>query len=253
MKKLGNIGSKLQTAVFFSVIIIITQICTVKFQIPKYIFPSPVDVANILFSDSKILAEHSLVTITEALLGFSAAIILGIILGGILTYFKTVRNIVYPIILISQMIPLIAVAPLILIWFGFGIMPKVLIVLIVCLFPCILSFLDGLESLNPELISLMKTMKASEMQIFFKLKLPYSLQSLLSGLKISAAYSIMGAVIGEWLGAEKGLGIYMTRSISSFRTDALFAAILIIILLSLSVFKLVEFSEKKLIPWKSVN
>lgn len=253
MKKLRNIGSKLQIIVFFSVVIIIIQVVTVRYHIPKYIFPSPADVVNVLFSDSKILGEHTLITLTEALLGFFAAIILGIILGGILAYFKTIRNIIYPVILISQMVPLIAIAPLILIWFGFGMMPKILIVLIVCLFPCILSFLDGLESIEPELINLMKTMKASEIQIFFKLKLPYSLQNLLSGLKISAVYSITGAVIGEWLGAEKGLGIYMTRSISSFRTDALFAAILIIILLSLSVFSLVEFSEKKLIPWKSAN
>ena len=110
---------------------------------------------------------------------------------------------------------------------------------------------DGLDNIDNELISLMKTMKANEIQIFFKLKLPASLQSLLSGLKISAVYSIMGAVIGEWLGAEKGLGIYMTRAISSFRTDALFASIFLIIVLSLAVFKATEYAEKKLIPWKN--
>lgn len=251
MKKSENTGSKFQAVLFFFILIILTQIITIKFNIPKYIFPSPADVLSVLWTDKAVLGEHALVTFGEAMAGFIAAVISGIILGGLLGYFRLLRNILYPLILISQMVPLIAVAPVILIWFGFGIMPKILIVLVVCLFPCILSFLDGLDNIDNELISLMKTMKANEIQIFFKLKLPASLQSLLSGLKISAVYSIMGAVIGEWLGAEKGLGIYMTRTISSFRTDALFASILVIIILSLFVFKATEYAEKKLIPWKN--
>ena len=221
-----------------------------KLNIPKYILPSPLDVIKVLVKDRVLLMEHAKITLFESISGFIAAVMLGIILGGLLGYFKLLKNILYPVILISQMVPLIAVAPLVLIWFGFGVMPKIIIVIIVCLFPCILSFLDGLDNIDDELINLMKTMKASEIQIFFKLKLPASLQSLLSGLKISAVYSIMGAVIGEWLGAESGLGIYMTRAISSFKTDALFADILIIIVLSLIVFKIVEFSEKALMPWK---
>ena len=251
MKKSENTGSKFQAVLFFFILIILIQIITIKFNIPKYIFPSPTDVLSVLWTDKAVLGEHALVTFGEAMAGFIAAVISGIILGGLLGYFRLLRNILYPLILISQMVPLIAVAPVILIWFGFGIMPKILIVLVVCLFPCILSFLDGLDNIDNELISLMKTMKANEIQIFFKLKLPASLQSLLSGLKISAVYSIMGAVIGEWLGAEKGLGIYMTRTISSFRTDALFASILVIIILSLFVFKATEYAEKKLIPWKN--
>ena len=250
MKKLGNTENKLIPAIFFLLLIILVQILTMKLNIPKYILPSPLDVIKVLVKDRALLMEHAKITLFESISGFIAAVILGIILGGLLGYFKLLKNILYPVILISQMIPLIAVAPLVLIWFGFGVMPKIIIVIIVCLFPCILSFLDGLDNIDDELVNLMKTMKASEIQIFFKLKLPASLQSLLSGLKISAVYSIMGAVIGEWLGAESGLGIYMTRAISSFKTDALFADILIIIILSLIVFKIVEFSEKALMPWK---
>ena len=251
MKKSENTGSKFQSVLFFLILILLIQIITVKFDIPKYIFPSPSDVISVLWNDKSVLGEHALITFGEALAGFIAAVISGIILGGLLGYFRLLRNILYPLILISQMVPLIAVAPVILIWFGFGIMPKILIVLTVCIFPCILSFLDGLDNIDNELISLMKTMKANEIQIFLKLKLPASLQSLLSGLKISAVYSIMGAVIGEWNRAEKGLGIYMTRAISSFRTDALFASIFLIIILSLAVFKATEYAEKKLIPWKN--
>ena len=251
MKKSENTGSKFQAVLFFLILIVVIQVITVKFNIPKYVFPSPADVISVLWNDKSILGGHALITFGEALAGFAAAVILGIVLGGFLGYFRLLRNILYPLILISQMVPLIAVAPVILIWFGFGIMPKILIVLTVCIFPCILSFLDGLDNIDNELVSLMKTMKANEIQIFFKLKLPASLQNLLSGLKISAVYSIMGAVIGEWLGAEKGLGIYMTRSISSFRTDALFASIIVIIVLSLAVFKATEYAEKKLIPWKN--
>ena len=191
MKKSENTGSKFQSVLFFLILILLIQIITVKFDIPKYIFPSPSDVISVLWNDKSVLGEHALITFGEALAGFIAAVISGIILGGLLGYFRLLRNILYPLILISQMVPLIAVAPVILIWFGFGIMPKILIVLTVCIFPCILSFLDGLDNIDNELISLMKTMKANEIQIFFKLKLPASLQSLLSGLKISAVYSIM--------------------------------------------------------------
>ena len=250
MKKLGNIKNKLIPITFFILLIFLAQILITKFSIPKYILPSPIDVIKVLIKDRVLLLEHTKTTVLEAFIGFIIAIILGVVLGGLLGYFKLLKDILYPIILISQMVPLIAIAPLVLIWFGFGIMPKIIIVVIVCLFPCILSFLDGLDNIDDELINLMKTMKANELQIFFKLKLPSSLQSLLSGLKISATYSIMGAVIGEWLGAESGLGIYMTRAISSFKTDALFADILIIIVLSLVVFKIVEFSEKALMPWR---
>ena len=191
MKKSENTGSKFQSVLFFLILILLIQIITVKFDIPKYIFPSPSDVISVLWNDKSVLGEHALITFGEALAGFIAAVISGIILGGLLGYFRLLRNILYPLILISQMVPLIAVAPVILIWFGFGIMPKILIVLTVCIFPCILSFLDGLDNIDNELISLMKTMKANEIQIFLKLKLPASLQSLLSGLKISAVYSIM--------------------------------------------------------------
>ena len=185
MKKSENTRSKFQSVLFFLILILLIQIITVKLNIPKYIFPSPSDVISVLWSDKSVLGEHALITFGEALAGFIAAVIAGIILGGLLGYFRLLRNILYPLILISQMVPLIAVAPVILIWFGFGIMPKILIVLTVCIFPCILSFLDGLDNIDNELISLMKTMKANEIQIFFKLKLPASLQSLLSGLKIS--------------------------------------------------------------------
>ena len=180
MKKSENTGSKFQSVLFFLILILLIQIITVKFNIPKYIFPSPSDVISVLWNDKSVLGEHALITFGEALAGFIAAVISGIILGGLLGYFRLLRNILYPLILISQMVPLIAVAPVILIWFGFGIMPKILIVLTVCIFPCILSFLDGLDNIDNELISLMKTMKANEIQIFFKLKLPASLQSLLS-------------------------------------------------------------------------
>ena len=250
MKKSENIGNKLISPLFMLFLIILIQITVVNLKVPKFIFPSPVDVCKVFLKEWKILLEHTGVTVFEALSGFLLSIVLGIIAGGLLEYFKILKKLFYPILLISQMVPLIAIAPLILIWFGFGIMPKILIVVAVCVFPCILSFLDGLSNIDAEYINLLKTMKASELQIFLKLKLPASIQSLISGLKISAVYSITGAVIGEWLGAEKGLGIHMTRSISSFKTDALFADIIIIIICSFLVFKLVETTEKLLMPWK---
>lgn len=222
-------------------------------KIPRYILPTPTSIILALYNQKEILFKHSLVTLFEALTGFFLSIIFALIIGGIVYPFKKIKKMLYPYLLISQTIPLIAIAPIILIWFGFGIMPKILIVILICTFPILLNFLGGLEEIDQDILDLFQVMGASKKYIFFKVILPSSLPNFFSGIKISATYSIMGAVIGEWLGAKSGLGIYMTRAISSFKTDYLFASIIVVVVLSLGIFKVIEYIEKSAMPWKKVK
>jgi ABC-type nitrate/sulfonate/bicarbonate transport system permease component len=135
-------------------------------------------------------------------------------------------------------------------WFGFGVLPKVMVVILVCFFPIVVSLLEGLGSLDNDLLNLMKSMKANRWQIFYLAKFPASLGSFFSGLKIAATYSIIGAVIGEWMGGKAGLGVYMTRVRQSFALDKVFASILVIIILSMILFKIIELIQLFAMPWK---
>ena len=249
-KKSESIGNNLLFLFSFILLTVFVETIVRVKEIPNYILPSPSAVMKNLWETRTLLLEHSIVTVGEALAGFIISVVLAFIIGALIYNKRRIKAIVYPFLLISQTVPLIAIAPLILIWFGFGVMPKIIIVVIVCIFPILVSFLDGLSSTDKELIELFTVMKAKKSKIFFTCILPNSLTSFLAGCKIAATYAIMGAVIGEWLGAEKGLGIYMTRALSSFQTEGLFASIVIVILLSILLFKIIEGIEYILMPWK---
>lgn len=253
MKKSVNTEKNNLFLISLLILIIGCEIIIRILKIPRYILPTPISIILALYNQKEILFKHSLVTLFEALTGFFLSILFALIIGGIVYPFKKIKKMLYPYLLISQTIPLIAIAPIILIWFGFGIMPKILIVILICTFPILLNFLGGLEEIDQDILDLFQVMGASKKYIFFKVILPSSLPNFFSGIKISATYSIMGAVIGEWLGAKSGLGIYMTRAISSFKTDYLFASIIVVVVLSLGIFKVIEYIEKSVMPWKKVK
>lgn len=245
----SKIKKRLLPLSFIVFLVLICEFVVRVFDVKHYILPAPSSVLIKLFEDRVLLFNHALTTLLEAALGFGIAIILAIILAGIMDRFKLVKLIFYPILVISQTVPIISLAPLFLIWFGLGILPKVIVVILVCFFPIVVSLLEGLSVVDKDMINLMKILKASPLQIFIKVKIPATLPAFFSGLKIAATYSIMGAVIAEWLGAKDGLGIYMTRAMNSFQTDALFADILVIVMISMGVFMLIDLLGKKLMPW----
>lgn len=216
---------------------------------PKWILPPPSKIIEALINEREILIVHAKVTIYEAVLGFVLAFIIAFILGILMDVYPFFKRGLYPILVTSQTIPYIILAPLFFIWFGFGILPKIIVVTLVAFFPIVINMIDGLNSADEGLITLMKSMNASKWQILFKIKLPASLPFLFSGLRIAATYSIMGAAIGEWLGASKGLGIYMKNASHSFLTDQVFAAIIIIVGASIAFYTILLYLEKKLVPW----
>jgi len=249
MKKSINTESKLIPIIFQVGLILIWQVLVDVGSIPKYILPSPKDIIIALFSILPEIKIPLYTTLEEAAIGFGIAVAVSIVIAVLMDNYKIVRKSLYPILVVSQTIPVIALAPLFMIWFGFGIYPKVITVILVCFFPVAVSLLDGLDSVDRDMINLLKSMGASKYQIFRYVKFPGALASFFSGLRIAATYSVMGAIIGEWLGGENGLGVYMIRVKHSFALDKMFAVILIIILLSMALFGLLYIVQHIATPW----
>lgn len=241
-KYLSSVGLFLVLIVFWEVIVRVRQI-------EKFILPAPSQIGLALADTWELLLDHSLWTILEASQGFLLAIGVGIGLAVLMGLVPGIRKALYPLLVISQTIPIIAIAPLLVIWFGFGILPKVMVVALVCFFPITVSLAEGMEAADSDMVKLLQGMGASPWQIFKTVRFPGAMPSFFAGLKISATYSVMGAVIGEWLGASKGLGIFMTRSMHSFSTVRVFAAIVVISVLSLLFFSLIEVLGRLLMPW----
>ncbi len=219
------------------------------FQIPHWLLPSPSRILGTLYQQRIILLGHTLTTLAETLSGFSLAIIFSIMLALLMDASTFLRKSLYPLIIISQTIPIITIAPLLVIWLGFGMAPKILIVMLICFFPISMNLIHGFSMVDKDYLDLMKTMGATRRQTFFHLKVPFVMPSFFSGLKIAATYSIMGAVIAEWLGAKAGLGEYMRRTLHTFSIERTFAAIVIVVALSLIMVKIIHLAEFIAIPW----
>ncbi|MGI6226078.1 MAG: ABC transporter permease [Peptococcales bacterium] len=253
MKRLPNIEGNLPSLIFLLFSIILWEAMARVMAIPEYILPLPTSIGKAFASNYPLLLIHSKASLFAAVTGLFLAIIVALILGLLMHKLRVIKTILYPLLVVSQTIPIIALAPVIMIWFGLGLLPKVLIVALVCFFPLVINITDGLVNVDEDLTELMQVMGAGSWDTFKNIQLPSILPYFFSGLKISATYSVTGAVIGEWLGGNNGLGVYMVRTMHTFSTSNLFAAILVVIILSFGLFKLVELMEKFFMPWKHVN
>ncbi|NLM10121.1 MAG: ABC transporter permease [Clostridiaceae bacterium] len=251
MKKFINTG-KLSLPISFAVLIIAWESLVYVLKTPDYLIPAPSAVLQALIESFPVLMRHTAVTLLEVILGFITALILSVVMSLLMVRIKVLYQILWPYMIISQTVPLYILAPLFMIWFGFGILPKVLIVVLVCFFPITVGFVQGLTSTEPELDELLQVMRATPSQILWKVRVPQAMPQFFSGLKIAAAYSVTGAVLSEWVGAQEGLGIFLTRSMKTFKTAALFADVLIIIVLSLLLFYIISHLEKKVIRRRSL-
>jgi len=225
------------------------QIATAVWQIEDWLLPAPVAIARAGWEARAILAPHVLQTAQETIWGFLLALAVGLSLGLIIDRWTLARDAIYPLLVVSQTIPTIAIAPLLVIWFGYGIWPKIIVVGLICFFPIVVSTADGLRAADPEMVALLRTMGASRREQFTKVRLPAALPAIYSGIKIAITYSVVGAILGEWVGASRGLGIFMLRATNSFRTDWVFASIAITAVLSIVLFSFVAVIERVSLPW----
>lgn len=212
--------------------------------------PSPVRVVNALVSEAPILLSHARTTLVEAAIGMVLSIIAAFVIAVLMDRFDFLYKALYPVAVLSQTVPTVAIAPLLVLWFGYDMTPKIVLIFITCFFPLLVALLGGLKTAESGVLRLYRSMGAGYFRILFDVKLPYSLSSFFSGLRISTSYAIVGAVISEWLGGNGGLGVYMTRVRKSFAFDKMFAVIIAISVLSLVLMKAVDVLQHIAMPWK---
>ena len=211
--------------------------------------PSPVDVFTAFVNDFPLLLTHAQITLQEALYGLLIGIALAFIIASLMDRFQFLYNAFYPLLVLSQTIPTVAIAPLLVLWMGFEMAPKITLVVITTFFPITIGLLDGFKSVDKDQVNLMRSMKANRFQTFYIVKIPTALPSFFAGLKISASYAIVGAVIAEWLGGFEGLGVYMTRVKKAYAFDKMFAVIIFICIISLLLILLVALIQRLAMPW----
>jgi ABC-type nitrate/sulfonate/bicarbonate transport system permease component len=213
------------------------------------VLPPPSRVIGSLWDAREVAAGHLAPTLVEALAGCAVSVLLATLTAIALDRWSPVRRAVEPLLVTSQTIPIVAIAPLFVIWFGFGLLPKVVIVVLVTFFPVTVALLDGFGRVDPEATRLLRSLGATSRQMFRFLRWPSALPSLFTGLRISVVYAVIGAIFGEYVGASEGLGIWMKLSQNSFRTDLVFAAILLTAIVSLTLYVAVGLVERFVVPW----
>ncbi|MFJ3389512.1 MULTISPECIES: ABC transporter permease [unclassified Lysinibacillus] len=241
-----------RTIIFIAFLLFIWELIVRFADVPHWLLPTPSAILKEGFQSYKTFVPHAIATVQLAFLGLAIGIVCGLTVAVLLHRFTFVRELFYPILIMSQNVPVLVLAPLLIIWFGFGLLPKLIIICLVCFFPIVISAMDGFRQTSPELKHYFEMIGATKSQTFWKLEWPYAYPSIFSGIKIAATYSVMGAVIAEWLGAKMGIGVYMTLAQSSFRTDRVFVAIFAIIFLSLLLFSAIRLLEKLVVKGRGI-
>lgn len=216
---------------------------------PSYILPSPYIVFLSILNNIELLTYHSLITFYEIIIGFLLGTILGLYTGILFIISKSTRKWLLPLIILTQAIPIFAIAPILTLWVGYGIWSKIIMTILIIYFPITIAFYDGLKRIDPMIVNLAKMMGASTFMMLFKIRIPFALPQLSSGLKLAAAFAPMGAVIGEWVGSSKGLGYIMLYASGRVQIDLMFASIIILAIFTIILYNLVTFITNKLTKW----
>lgn len=245
----GTWLTALLPAGFLLLLVVIWELAANYTNVPEYILPAPTSIVSRMFHSWGVLSNATWVTTTEILIGFGVGVALGIALAIPIAYSNVVRNTLYPLIVASQAVPKIAVAPLLVLWLGFDLTPKVVVTALMVFFPVTVTAAEGLSSVDPSLLDLLKSVNASRAQIFFRVRFPHALPQIFAGLKIGITLAVVGAVVGEWVGADSGLGYLLVYANTLLDSTLLFAALLLLIALGVVLFLIVGLLERVLLPW----
>jgi NitT/TauT family transport system permease protein len=232
-------------------LLIVWQSATYVFRIPSYLLPPPSDIVVDIVQNWRLLFDHAKVTTFEVIAGFILSVLVGVPLAALLTYSTAFERAVYPLIVGSNTVPKVAIAPLLLAWLGFGMLPKIVIVVLVTFFPIVINSVVGLKSLTPQMLYLARSMGASGTQVFWLFRMPNALPNIFAGLKIASVLSVIGAVVAEFVGADSGLGYAMMVATSDLNIARQFGAILLLSVIGVIFFWFISYVERLLIPWHS--
>jgi NitT/TauT family transport system permease protein len=236
--------------VAFLVILVVGWDLVIRiFSIPPYQVPAPYDVIITLYQEWPNLLAQAWPTTLATLWGFALSALFGIPVAMLIAGSKTIEDFVYPLLVFSQSIPKIAIAPLFVVWFGFGLLPKVLSAFLLGFFPVVVSAVQGFKSVDPDMFDLVRALQANRWQVFRIVSLPHALPSIFAGLKVSITLAVVGAVVGEFVGANSGIGFVLQRSIGNFELPLMFAALVVLALIGVILFWIIDLVERLLIPW----
>jgi putative hydroxymethylpyrimidine transport system permease protein len=219
-------------------------------NLESFLVPSPAEIAESLWQSRSLLAENAWVTLREMLLGLACAIVAGLALAVALHLSETLRRTVYPLIVTSQTIPIIVIAPILAVWFGYGIGPKLWIIALICFFPITVNTLDGLRSVDPETTKMMRTLDASRGQILWRVEAPASLPYVFTGTKVAVAIAAIGAVFAEWAGSNAGLGHLILIDNGQLETARVFAAMFVLAAMTIALYALLALAERRIVTWR---
>jgi NitT/TauT family transport system permease protein len=237
------------TPLIYAVLLALWQVCTHLFKIPSWILPAPSEIVSSAQAWAPELLYSSFVTLSETVIGFLLGLVLSLPFAIIIAFTTTARRVLYPILLALQSIPKIALAPLVILWMGVGQWPKIVIVILVCFFPILVNVIAGFEAVPRSMLDLMHSLRASEIMIFRRLRVPIATPYLFTGCKIAITLAVIGAVIGEFVAAQEGLGYMILISTSQAKTPLAFASIVALTIISVVLFYAIELLEKRLVTW----
>ena len=219
-------------------------------NLESYLVPSPAEVASSLWENRGLLAENAWVTLREMLLGILAALLVGVGFAALMHRWRVLRDAAYPLIVASQTIPIVVISPILVVWFGYGISPKVVIVALICFFPITVNALDGLRSVDPEAVKMMRSLDASRWQRFRRVEAPAALPNLFTGIKIAVVIAPIGAVFAEWSGSSSGLGHLIQSDTAYYLVARQFASVVVLSALALALIGLTALAERRVVTWR---
>lgn len=231
------------------IVLVLWEVATRMFKVPSYLVPSPGQVVEQLVKHWPKLLSESGVTTVAALGGFALSVVIGVPMALLIAYSKTIENYLYPLLVFSQSVPKIAIAPLFVVWFGFGIVPKIISAFLLGFFPVVVAMVTGFKSVEPEMIDLARSVRAGRLKTFWFIALPYSMPYLFSGLKVCITLVVVGAVVGEFVGSNSGIGYVLQVANGNFDLPLMFAALLVLSTIGVILFALIDLAEHFLVPW----
>jgi NitT/TauT family transport system permease protein len=229
--------------------VVVWEVLIRLFHIPTFVLPAPSAIFGSLLSNWRPLAVAAKATSLEVLFGFVLSAIVGVMVALVIVRFERFGRALYPLIVLFQNVPKIALAPIFILWFGFDLAPKILLIVVIAFFPVTIDMLAGLQSVEPSFVSLMRSVGASNGKILMRVRIPHSLPHLMAGLKVAITFSVIGAIVGEFAGANQGLGYVIQFASTQLDTPLIFAALVVVSVLGLAFYYAVEFAERWLVPW----
>jgi len=230
-------------------VLVLWELSIRLFKVPTFVLPAPTAIVTALGANWRALAVASQATALEVLFGFVLSAVVGVLVALVIVRFERFGRALYPLIVLFQNVPKVALAPIFILWFGYDLAPKILLIVVIAFFPVAIDMLAGLQSVEPSFVSLMRSVGASKGKIMLRVRIPHSLPHLMAGLKVAITFSVIGAIVGEFAGANQGLGYMIQFASTQLDTPLIFAALVVVSVLGLAFYYVVEFAERWLVPW----